>query len=186
MAQAVDLSADKGAQLKSEGVVIKTEDLRKTYIMGDQEIHAVDGVDLTIMKGEYVALMGPSGSGKSTLMNLIGCLDTPTAGQYYINGRLVSDMDDAYFGGERGGGDQVGYLDGGIARFGKSYTGEPDRIAAELAEDAAVAMADTILMTVPNQLGVDYNAELLRNIAEHIAPAIGWTPATAAESTPAA
>jgi alkanesulfonate monooxygenase SsuD/methylene tetrahydromethanopterin reductase-like flavin-dependent oxidoreductase (luciferase family) len=95
---------------------------------------------------------------------------------------IVTDMDDAYFGGERGGGDQVGYLDGGIARFGKSYTGEPDRIAAELAEDAAVAMADTILMTVPNQLGVDYNAELLRNIAEHVAPAIGWTPAGAADS----
>lgn len=94
MAQAADVSADRGAQLKSEGVVIKTDDLRKTYIMGDQEIHAVDGVDLTIMKGEYVALMGPSGSGKSTLMNLIGCLDTPTAGEYYINGRLVSDMND--------------------------------------------------------------------------------------------
>jgi alkanesulfonate monooxygenase SsuD/methylene tetrahydromethanopterin reductase-like flavin-dependent oxidoreductase (luciferase family) len=92
---------------------------------------------------------------------------------------IVNDMDDAYFGGERGGGDQVGYLDGGIARFGKSYTGEPDRIAAELAEDAAVAMADTVLMTVPNQLGIDYNAELLSNIAEHVAPAIGWRPATA-------
>ena len=99
---------------------------------------------------------------------------------------IVTDTDDAYFGGDaRGGGDQVGYLDGGIARFGKSYTGEPDRIAAELAEDAAVAMADTILMTVPNQLGVDYNAELLRNIAEHVAPAIGWTPAGAADPAPA-
>jgi len=94
MAQAVDVSADKGAQLKSDGVVIRTYDLRKTYVMGDQEIHAVDGVDITIMRGEYVALMGPSGSGKSTLMNLIGCLDTPSSGEYYINGRLVSDMDD--------------------------------------------------------------------------------------------
>jgi alkanesulfonate monooxygenase SsuD/methylene tetrahydromethanopterin reductase-like flavin-dependent oxidoreductase (luciferase family) len=92
---------------------------------------------------------------------------------------ITSDVDRAYFGREEGGGDTVGYLDGGLARFGKSYTGEPDRIAAELAEDAAVAMADTILMTVPNQLGVDYNAELLRNIAEHVAPAIGWSPATA-------
>ena len=60
MAQAVDVSVDKGAQLKREGVVIRTYDLQKTYIMGDQEIHAVDGVDITIMKGEYVALMGPS------------------------------------------------------------------------------------------------------------------------------
>jgi putative ABC transport system ATP-binding protein len=62
--------------------------------MGDQEIHAVSGVDIVIKRGEYVAIMGPSGSGKSTLMNLIGCLDTPSKGQYYINGRLVSDMTD--------------------------------------------------------------------------------------------
>ena len=62
--------------------------------MGDQEIHAVSGVDIEIKRGEYVAIMGPSGSGKSTLMNLIGCLDTPTSGQYYINGNLVSEMTD--------------------------------------------------------------------------------------------
>jgi alkanesulfonate monooxygenase SsuD/methylene tetrahydromethanopterin reductase-like flavin-dependent oxidoreductase (luciferase family) len=92
---------------------------------------------------------------------------------------IASDLDRAYFGREAGGGDATGYLDGGIARFGKTYTGEPDRIAAELAGDAAVALADTVLMTVPNQLGVDYNAELLRNIADHVAPAIGWSPATA-------
>ncbi len=92
---------------------------------------------------------------------------------------IVSDIDNAYFGREAGGGDTVGYLDGGLARFGKTYAGEPDRIAAELADDAAVALADTILLTVPNQLGVDYNADLLRNVAEHVAPAIGWSPATA-------
>src|SRR5437016_13618191 len=62
--------------------------------MGDQEINAVSGVDIEIKRGEYVAIMGPSGSGKSTLMNLIGCLDTPTTGQYYINGHLVSEMSD--------------------------------------------------------------------------------------------
>src|SRR5205085_277004 len=83
-----------GQQLKREGIVIRTYDLWKTYIMGDQEIHAVSGVDIEIKRGEYVAIMGPSGSGKSTLMNLIGCLDTPTKGQYYINGRLVSEMND--------------------------------------------------------------------------------------------
>ncbi|MCW5979396.1 MAG: ABC transporter ATP-binding protein [Bryobacteraceae bacterium] len=94
MAQATDVLADRGEQLKRDGVVIRTYDLWKTYIMGDQEIHAVAGVDVEIRRGEYVALMGPSGSGKSTLMNLIGCLDTPTKGLYYINGRLVSDMDD--------------------------------------------------------------------------------------------
>ena len=94
MAQAVNEKIDRGEQLKRDGVVIRTFDLWKTYIMGDQEIHAVSGVDVEILRGEYVAIMGPSGSGKSTLMNLIGCLDTPRAGQYYISGRLVSDMND--------------------------------------------------------------------------------------------
>src|SRR5205807_1232983 len=84
----------RGEQLRKDGIVIRTYDLWKTYIMGDQEIHAVSGVDIEIKRGEYVAIMGPSGSGKSTLMNLIGCLDTPTKGQYYINGRLVSEMND--------------------------------------------------------------------------------------------
>jgi putative ABC transport system ATP-binding protein len=84
----------RGEQLKRDGIVIQTYDLQKIYIMGDQEIHAVNGVDITIKRGEYVAIMGPSGSGKSTLMNLIGCLDTPSAGQYYINGNLVSEMTD--------------------------------------------------------------------------------------------
>jgi putative ABC transport system ATP-binding protein len=62
--------------------------------MGDQEIHAVSGIDIEIKKGEYVAIMGPSGSGKSTLMNLIGCLDTPSKGNYWLNGQLVSELDD--------------------------------------------------------------------------------------------
>jgi putative ABC transport system ATP-binding protein len=83
-----------GEELKRNNIVIRTYNLWKTYIMGDQEIHAVSGVDLEIKRGEYVAIMGPSGSGKSTLMNLIGCLDTPTRGDYYINGQLVSDLSD--------------------------------------------------------------------------------------------
>jgi putative ABC transport system ATP-binding protein len=94
MATAVQSAAERGEQLKRDGVIIRTYDLWKTYIMGDQEIHAVSGVDVEIRKGEYVAIMGPSGSGKSTLMNLIGCLDTPTKGDYYINGHLVSKMTD--------------------------------------------------------------------------------------------
>ena len=95
MAQALaDEAVEKGERLKREGVVIRTYDIWKTYIMGDQEINAVSGVDIEIKRGEYVAIMGPSGSGKSTLMNLIGCLDTPSKGEYYINGRLVSDMTD--------------------------------------------------------------------------------------------
>jgi len=80
--------------LVSTGVVIKTTDLAKMYQMGAEEVHALRGVDVEIRKGEYVAIMGPSGSGKSTLMNLIGCLDSPTAGQYWLAGRLVSELDD--------------------------------------------------------------------------------------------
>src|SRR6201988_2770711 len=95
MAQAVlSEKASRGEQLKRDGIVIRTYDLWKTYIMGDQEINAVSGVDIVIKRGEYVAIMGPSGSGKSTLMNLIGCLDTPSKGQYFINGNLVSEMSD--------------------------------------------------------------------------------------------
>ena len=71
-------AVEKGEQLKRDGIVIRTYDLWKTYVMGDQTINAVSGVDIEIHRGEYVAIMGPSGSGKSTLMNLIGCLDTPT------------------------------------------------------------------------------------------------------------
>jgi putative ABC transport system ATP-binding protein len=75
--------------------LIKTNDLWKTYQMGvDNQIHALSGVSFEILRNEYVAIMGPSGSGKSTLMNLIGCLDTPSRGQYWLNGRLASDMDD--------------------------------------------------------------------------------------------
>ncbi|HXW18642.1 MAG TPA: ABC transporter ATP-binding protein [Candidatus Acidoferrales bacterium] len=76
------------------GIVIHTEDLWKTYEMGAEKVHALRGVNLEIRKGEYVAVMGPSGSGKSTLMNLIGCLDTPSSGRYYLAGRLVSELDD--------------------------------------------------------------------------------------------
>ncbi|HEY9231810.1 MAG TPA: ABC transporter ATP-binding protein [Blastocatellia bacterium] len=74
--------------------VIRTDDLRKVYIMGAEEVHALRGTTFEIERGEYVAIMGPSGSGKSTLMNLIGCLDTPSSGQYWLNGKLVSEMDD--------------------------------------------------------------------------------------------
>jgi putative ABC transport system ATP-binding protein len=94
MAHAVDEATDRGEQLKRDGIMIRTYGLWKTYIMGEQEIHAVSGVDIEMQRGEYVAVMGPSGSGKSTLMNLIGCLDTPTMGQYYINGSLVSELND--------------------------------------------------------------------------------------------
>ena len=74
--------------------LIETHDLWKTYRMGDEEIHALRSVSVSIERGEYVAIMGPSGSGKSTLMNLIGCLDTPTSGSYRLNGTEVATMND--------------------------------------------------------------------------------------------
>ncbi len=75
--------------------IICTEDLWKTYDMGsEQQVHALRGVNVRIQPNEYVAIMGPSGSGKSTLMNLIGCLDTPSKGNYWLNGQLVSELDD--------------------------------------------------------------------------------------------
>jgi alkanesulfonate monooxygenase SsuD/methylene tetrahydromethanopterin reductase-like flavin-dependent oxidoreductase (luciferase family) len=88
---------------------------------------------------------------------------------------ITSDLDRRYFGGDANE-DQVGWLDGAISRFGRSYTGEPDRIADELVKDAAVQSADTVLLTVPSQLGVDYNAAMLETIARDIAPAFGWSP----------
>jgi len=74
---------------------IRTHNLQRHYQMGDELIHALRGVDLTVQRGEYVAIMGPSGSGKSTLMNMIGCLDTPDEGEYWLNGKLVSSMNDS-------------------------------------------------------------------------------------------
>ncbi len=78
-----------------DSCIICTEDLWKTYDMGsEQQVHALRGVSIRIQRGEYVAIMGPSGSGKSTLMNLIGCLDTPSKGSYWLNSQLVSELDD--------------------------------------------------------------------------------------------
>jgi alkanesulfonate monooxygenase SsuD/methylene tetrahydromethanopterin reductase-like flavin-dependent oxidoreductase (luciferase family) len=87
---------------------------------------------------------------------------------------IVSDTDRAYFGGESRSQDQVGQIDGGLARFGKSYAGEPDQLIKDLAEDEAIAAADTLLLTVPNQLGVDYNAHVLESLLTHVAPELGW------------
>jgi alkanesulfonate monooxygenase SsuD/methylene tetrahydromethanopterin reductase-like flavin-dependent oxidoreductase (luciferase family) len=89
---------------------------------------------------------------------------------------IVSDLDRRIFGRDRNE-DVVGVIDDSIARFGRTYSGEPDVIADELSRDVAVREADTILLTVPNQLGVDYNAQMLGTIAREVAPAIGWSPA---------
>ncbi|WP_344198056.1 LLM class flavin-dependent oxidoreductase [Aeromicrobium alkaliterrae] len=86
---------------------------------------------------------------------------------------IVDDRDRAYFG-QSSSSDQVGYIDGGVARFGKTYAAEPDRLIEELREDSAIAAADTLLITVPNQLGVDYNAHVIESLLTHVAPELGW------------
>jgi putative ABC transport system ATP-binding protein len=91
--QVADISGN-AVKTPPANCIICTEDLWKTYQMGAEQVHALRGVNLTINRGEYVAIMGPSGSGKSTLMNLIGCLDSPTKGRYWLNGNLVSELDD--------------------------------------------------------------------------------------------
>jgi alkanesulfonate monooxygenase SsuD/methylene tetrahydromethanopterin reductase-like flavin-dependent oxidoreductase (luciferase family) len=87
---------------------------------------------------------------------------------------IVNDLDRRLFWRERHSTDQVGFLDGGNARFGRTYAGEPDKLIAELAEDEAIAAADTLLLTVPNQLGVEYNAHVIESVITHLAPELGW------------
>ncbi len=86
---------------------------------------------------------------------------------------VLNDLDRSYFGGEARSQDQVGHIDGGLARFGKTYAGEPDQLVKDLAEDEAIAAADTLLITVPNQLGVDYNAHVIESVLK-LAPELGW------------
>lgn len=90
-------SGERGSEnydAEANGCIIRTEGLRKYYVLGAETVRAVRGVDLEVNPGDFVAIMGPSGSGKSTFMNLIGCLDTPTAGNYWLNGRRVSELSD--------------------------------------------------------------------------------------------
>jgi alkanesulfonate monooxygenase SsuD/methylene tetrahydromethanopterin reductase-like flavin-dependent oxidoreductase (luciferase family) len=87
---------------------------------------------------------------------------------------IVSDLDRAYFGRESNSQDQVGFIDGGKARFGKTYAGEPEQLIKQLAQDEAIAAADTLLLTIPNQLGVDYCAHVLDSLVKDIAPELGW------------
>ncbi|HEV8123278.1 MAG TPA: ABC transporter ATP-binding protein [Gemmatimonadales bacterium] len=97
MSPAIESTAERMAQLPTDvprDAVIVTRNLQREYQMGSEIVRALRGVDVTIRKNEFVAIMGPSGSGKSTLMNLIGCLDTPNAGEYWLNGHRVSELND--------------------------------------------------------------------------------------------
>ncbi len=87
---------------------------------------------------------------------------------------IVNELDRTYFGREANSQDQVGFLDGGTARFGKTYAGEPEQLIGQLAQDEAIAAADTLLLTIPNQLGVDYCAHVLDAVISQIAPELGW------------
>ncbi len=92
--EAVPATALRPQSITPSAPLIETKDVWKTYRMGDEVIHALHGVSFTIQRNEYIAIIGPSGSGKTTLMNIIGCLDTPTKGEYWLNGKLVSAMND--------------------------------------------------------------------------------------------
>jgi putative ABC transport system ATP-binding protein len=97
MSSAIDSTAERMAQLPMDvprDAVIVTRNLKREYVMGEEIVRALRGVDVMIRKNEFVAIMGPSGSGKSTLMNMIGCLDTPTEGEYWLNGHRVSELND--------------------------------------------------------------------------------------------
>ncbi|HEX5386652.1 MAG TPA: ABC transporter ATP-binding protein [Gemmatimonadales bacterium] len=97
MTATLENTAERMARLPADvpaDAVIVTRNLRRDYDMGSEVVHALRGADLTIRRNEFVAIMGPSGSGKSTLMNVIGCLDTPTTGEYWLNGHRVSELDD--------------------------------------------------------------------------------------------
>ena len=92
----------------ADGAIIRTKDLTKVYTMGAEEVQALKGIDVEIRRGDYVAIMGPSGSGKSTLMNLIGCLDTPSSGEYWLNDRAVSELTDDELAAVRN--EEVGFV----------------------------------------------------------------------------
>ena len=133
----------------TDNAIIRTHDLRRHYRMGDEFIHALSGVDLVIERGEYVAIMGPSGSGKSTLMNMIGCLDTPDQGEYWLNGKLVSEMNDRELAGVRN--TEVGFVFQTfnlLARTNALHNVEMPLLYAGLKRKERIARAETALQRV--------------------------------------
>ena len=81
-------------EINNQNIIIKTENLKRQFQVGSEKVEALKGIDLSVKKGEFLSIMGPSGSGKTTLMNIIGCLDTPTSGTYFLNNKLVINLDD--------------------------------------------------------------------------------------------
>src|SRR5437016_8967441 len=143
--------------------MIATVDLWKTYDMdSEQQVHALRGVNLRIERNEYVAIMGPSGSGKSTLMNLIGCLDSPTQGQYWLNNQLVSELDDDELARIRN--KEIGFVFQTFNLLARAtalhnvelpliYAGTPAEERAERAKEALSAVGmDSRMMHKPNEL----------------------------------
>jgi putative ABC transport system ATP-binding protein len=146
-----------------DSCMIATHDLWKTYDMGsEQQVHALRGVNLRIERNEYVAIMGPSGSGKSTLMNLIGCLDSPSKGQYWLNGQLVSDLDDDELARIRN--KEIGFVFQTFNLLARAtalhnvelpliYAGVPAAERMQRAKDALASVGmETRMMHKPNEL----------------------------------
>ncbi|MFH2035903.1 MAG: ABC transporter ATP-binding protein [Candidatus Zixiibacteriota bacterium] len=142
--------------------LIETKDIWKTYNMGKVNVHALQGVTIGIEEGEYVAIMGPSGSGKSTLMNLIGCLDTPTRGEYYLHGKRVSEMEDDELAVIRN--QEIGFVFQTFNLMARAsalhnvelpliYSGKPRMVREEMAKNAlSIVDLKDRMMHRPNEL----------------------------------
>ena len=165
--------------LESPGqCMIATEDLWKTYDMGsEQQVHALRGVNLQIRRNEYVAIMGPSGSGKSTLMNLIGCLDSPSKGNYWLNNQLVSELDDDELARIRN--KEIGFVFQTFNLLARAtalhnvelpliYAGVPaeERIARALVNKPSIILADEPTGNLDSQTGSEIMALFDRLRAE--------------------